>query len=140
MGSPDNDLSNTHSKYVACAFCFMFISLYLIFSLRIFLGLRLLAQSTNQSQIFIKFYLIKYFFNFSNIFMLVHKTWVIIIQKQIWFYCLRHIDINQKQKRSQDGTLRNSTRNYSKIREFVFSFYQKYSVTKVGPKPRNTLF
>ena len=38
-----------------------------------------------------------------NVFMLVHKTWVISIQEQIWFYCLKNImDVNQKQMRSQE--------------------------------------
>ena len=131
IGSLDIDSSNTHPRYVTSAFCFIFISLYLIFSLQIFLVLRLLAKridlvlsspkwilnllSTNQSQIFSKSSL-SIFFDYCNTFILVHKTWVTSIQEQIWFYFLRHvIDINQKQKRSQDGTLRNSTRNLSKF-------------------------
>ena len=120
IGSPDIDSSNTHPRYVFCAFCFIFISLYLIFSLRIFLALCLLGKkidlvlsspkwtlnllSTDQSQIFSKSSL-SIFFDYCNVFMLVYKTWVISIQEKIWMYCLRHIiDIKQKQKGSQNGT------------------------------------
>ena len=44
IGSPNIDSSNTHARYVACACCFICISLYLMFSLRIFLAPRLLAN------------------------------------------------------------------------------------------------
>ena len=120
IGSPDTDSSNAHPRYVFCAFCFIFISLYIIFSLRIFLGLCLLGKriylvlsspkwilnllSTDQSQIFSKSSL-SIFFDYCNVLMLVYKAWVIGIQEKIWMYCLRHIiDIKQKQKGSQNGT------------------------------------
>ena len=87
IDSPDNDVPNTHPRDVSCACYFIFISLYLTFSLRIFLSLRLLAKridlflplpksilnllSTKHSQIFSKFSFS--FFNFCNVFMLIHK-------------------------------------------------------------------
>ena len=48
--------------------------------------------------------------------------------------------MNQKQKRSYYGTLKNYTINVSQIREFVFSLYQKCSVTKAESRPLNILF
>lgn len=79
IGSTDIDVFNTQPKYVTCAFCFIFISLYLTVGLQIFLALSFfekrieLALSFPRKNTYFVIYkpvtnifkaFIKYFFNF----------------------------------------------------------------------------
>ena len=129
IGAPDIVWSSTYPRYVTSECCFIFMSLYLIFSWRILFTLRLLAKridfvlsSPNHLQRFSKSSLSRFSIYTTSL------RWYRIHESSAYN---RRVDttacgMSLTWIRNNRGPKMDPCLWYPKVRKFVFNIYQKY--------------